>query len=192
MYKRVNEKIIFVLFLSVLYAVTGGVLYLAFTRSYHPIDEFDPMRRIMLILLAPLLAKYGFQLICSPFYSLKSRVEEKRNPITEWPSVSVLIPAWNEEVGIVKTLQSVLNTDYPKLQIIVINDGSTDRTHEMITGFAADNRLDERAGLSWVYLNLPNGGKAKAMNRGLCHADGEIVVTIDASVVIYSVPISVL
>ncbi|HEY5621155.1 MAG TPA: glycosyltransferase family 2 protein, partial [Pontiella sp.] len=92
----------------------------------------------------------------------------------------MLIPAWNEEVGIVKTLQSVLNTDYPKLQIIVINDGSTDRTHEMITGFAADNRLDERAGLSWVYLNLPNGGKAKAMNRGLCHADGEIVVTIDA------------
>jgi len=171
-----KERLGFVLFFAVLYTATGAVFYLAATRTYHPVEGFDVVRKVMLVLLAPLLIKYVFQLSCTPLYSLVGKFQKKQ--ANETPSVSVLIPAWNEEVGILKTVRSVLDTKYPKLQIVVINDGSTDSTHDIMTGFIAENPLDGSASLK--YLNLSNGGKAEAMNRGLVHAEGEIVITIDA------------
>jgi cellulose synthase/poly-beta-1,6-N-acetylglucosamine synthase-like glycosyltransferase len=172
-------KTIFVTFVAVLYAATGGVFYLASTREYHPVAGFDGIRLTMLILLMPVLLKYVFQLACSPFYWIKCRIQKKRME-GQTPSVSVLIPAWNEEVGIVKTIASVLNTEYPRLQIVVINDGSTDGTHERVTRFIADYDRTAHTGAEIKYLDLPNGGKARAMNRALTYAEGEIVITIDA------------
>ncbi len=168
------------LYIAALYALTGTVLYLAATRSFHEVDGFEVVRKTMLFLLAPLLAKYVFQLACSPFYPLLAEHRQRRTEGRPPPSVSVLIPAWNEEVGIIKTIRSVLDTRYPHLQIVVINDGSTDATHEIVTRFLADPGLERRDGLSIDYLSLPNGGKARAMNRGLLEATGDIVVTIDA------------
>jgi cellulose synthase/poly-beta-1,6-N-acetylglucosamine synthase-like glycosyltransferase len=174
--KRFNKRVDTILFCAVLYAVTGSVFYLAASRAYEPTMGYEPIRKAMLILLAPLLVKYVFQLGCTPFYSLFQRLRVRREG--EQPSVSVLIPAWNEEVGILKTVRSVLDTHYPDLQIVVINDGSTDATHEIMTSFLAENTFEN--GTSIKYLNLPNGGKARAMNRGLMHVTGEIIITVDA------------
>jgi len=135
--QSIRDKTMFAIFVAALYVATGGVFYLAATREYHPVAGFDGIRLTMLVLLMPLLVKYVFQLACSPFYWLKCRRQEGRMK-GQTPSVSVLIPAWNEEVGIVKTISSVLNTEYPRLQIVVINDGSTDCTHEIVTRFIAD------------------------------------------------------
>jgi len=154
------------------------VFYLAATRTYHPVAGFDMIRRIMLIMLMPLLLKYIFQLVCSPLYSLARKFHKNKDLAT--PSVSVLIPAWNEEVGIVKTIQSVLNTHYPKLQVVVINDGSTDATDAKVTRFISENKRDDCPDVSLKYLNLTNGGKARALNRALAHAEGEIIITVDA------------
>jgi cellulose synthase/poly-beta-1,6-N-acetylglucosamine synthase-like glycosyltransferase len=177
--QSIRGKTIFAFFVAGLYIATGGVFYLAATRDYHEVAGLDGIRLTMLILLMPLLAKYIFQLACSPFYWIKCRLLQKRME-GQTPSVSVLIPAWNEEVGIVKTIASVLNTEYARLQIVVINDGSTDGTHERVTRFIADYDRTEHAGTEIKYLNLSNGGKARAMNRALAHAEGEIVITIDA------------
>ncbi len=163
-----------------LYMITGAVYWMAATREYHYIAGFEVVRKVMLVLMLPLLAKYAVQLGCAPFYPLYRRRMEKFAETAELPSVSVLIPAWNEEVGIIKTIQSVLDTDYPRLQIVVINDGSTDRTHEMVTCFIEGNERLKREGTSLTYLSLPNGGKARAMNSGLLEARGEIVMTVDA------------
>lgn len=121
------------------------------------------------------------QLILIPLYWIIDIYRKPSAPDEATPSVSVLIPAWNEEVGIIKTIESVLNTSYPKLQVVVINDGSTDGTHEKVTGFLADRKLDAgnpEARLD--YIKIPNGGKAKALNRALMKAHGEIIITIDA------------
>ncbi|MEN8255510.1 MAG: glycosyltransferase family 2 protein [Verrucomicrobiota bacterium] len=152
---------------------------MAATQAYRPVAGFDPIRRGMLFLLFPLLAKYVFQLICSPLYSVVMRARKKKSTDGHL-SVSVLIPAWNEEVGIERTIRSVLDTGYPRLQIVVINDGSTDSTHEKVTRLISEYGQEDSHDASLEYLNLANGGKARAMNRGLVHATGEIIVTIDA------------
>jgi biofilm PGA synthesis N-glycosyltransferase PgaC len=186
-YKEISAD---VLILAFLYSVTACVFYLAATRVHQPVAGFDPVRLVMLVLLFPLLAKYVLQLVCLPLYSL---FDAFRNPsdMADWtPSVSVLIPAWNEEVGIVKTIESVLDTQYPRLQIVVINDGSTDGTHEKVTGFLADHNLEKCCGARLDYLKVPNGGKACALNRALLEADGEIIITIDADSIMHSAAIT--
>ncbi|MGA7079189.1 MAG: glycosyltransferase [Terriglobales bacterium] len=97
------------------------------------------------------------------------------------PQVAVLIPAYNEEKVIERTIQGALDSDYPNLRVIVIDDGSKDRTLEISRrAFAAE----EAAGRVLI-LTKPNGGKAEALNFGLEHiGDAEIFVGIDADTII--------
>ncbi|QHI68934.1 glycosyltransferase [Tichowtungia aerotolerans] len=166
-------------FITAMYAFTGMVLYLGATQPYIELQEFEPLRKVLFFLLLPVLFKYAIQLICAPAYSLIQERRARRLVDSPIPSVSVLIPAWNEEVGIEKTIRSVIGTDYPHLQVVVINDGSTDGTHEVVTRFL--NQHEASGGSAQItYLNLSNGGKAAAMNYGLMHATGEIMITVDA------------
>jgi peptidoglycan-N-acetylglucosamine deacetylase len=87
--------------------------------------------------------------------------------------VSVLIPAFNEEVVIAQTVMRILKSDYPGLEVIVIDDGSRDRTADVLRdAFGSDPRVS--------VLTIPNSGKATALNTGLARAKGEIVVALDA------------
>src|SRR5271157_4898021 len=97
------------------------------------------------------------------------------------PRVAVLIPAYNEEKVIERTIQGALDSDYPNLRVIVIDDGSKDRTLEIARrSFAAE----EAAGRVLI-LTKPNGGKAEALNFGLEQmGDAEIFVGIDADTII--------
>jgi cellulose synthase/poly-beta-1,6-N-acetylglucosamine synthase-like glycosyltransferase/spore germination protein YaaH/peptidoglycan/xylan/chitin deacetylase (PgdA/CDA1 family) len=93
------------------------------------------------------------------------------------PRVSVLIPAYNEESVIADTVRSALASDYPKLEVIVVDDGSIDRTAEIVR---EDFGRDPRVRL----LLQPNRGKPSALNNGLSEATGEIVVSIDADTIV--------
>ena len=104
------------------------------------------------------------------------QVESKRVPPSlpaEPPLQSVLIPAHNEAKVIAETIRHVLASDYPNLEIIVIDDGSKDDTAEVVRTVFADN---PRVRL----ITMANGGKATALNRGLAEARGEVVVALDA------------
>ena len=97
------------------------------------------------------------------------------------PKVAVLIPAYNEEKVIERTVQGALDSDYPNLRVIVIDDGSKDRTLEIVRRVFA---REEAAG-KVVILTKPNGGKAEALNYGLEHiGDAELFVGIDADTII--------
>jgi cellulose synthase/poly-beta-1,6-N-acetylglucosamine synthase-like glycosyltransferase/peptidoglycan/xylan/chitin deacetylase (PgdA/CDA1 family) len=99
------------------------------------------------------------------------------------PSVTVLIPAHNEESVIVQTVTSVLLSDFKDLRIIVVNDGSADRTAELLdTNFSREPRVRT--------IHQVNRGKAAALSVALSQADTEIVVTIDADTEIESDAIS--
>ena len=102
------------------------------------------------------------------------------------PRVAVLIPAFNEETVIVRTIRSVLNSDYKNLHVIVIDDGSLDRTAEV----AAEAYANEiKAGRVQVFTKH-NAGKAAALNYALERMNEEIYVGIDADTVIAADAIS--
>jgi peptidoglycan-N-acetylglucosamine deacetylase len=97
------------------------------------------------------------------------------------PTVAVLIPAYNEEKVIERTVQGALDSDYPNLRVIVIDDGSQDRTLEILRRSFAAEEVEGKV----LILTKPNGGKAEALNFGLEHIDdAEIFVGIDADTII--------
>ncbi|MGD0629328.1 MAG: glycosyltransferase [Terracidiphilus sp.] len=102
------------------------------------------------------------------------------------PRVAVLIPAYNEETVIVRTIRSVLNSDYKNLHVIVIDDGSADRTAEV----AREAYAAEIAAGRVQVLCKPNGGKAAALNYALDRLTEDIYVGIDADTVIATDAIS--
>ena len=108
--------------------------------------------------------------------ALLGRARAKRRGVpadTDELSVSVLIPAYNEEKVIAASIRQILASTHRKLRIIVIDDGSTDSTSDVVrTCFASDERV--------TLTTTQNGGKARAINLGLAHADGDIVVVLDA------------
>jgi len=103
------------------------------------------------------------------FQSRRKRAE----PPHYEPSVSVIIPAFNEERVIAASVARVLGSDYPALQVIVVDDGSKDGTSRVVAeAFGEDPRV--------TLLTLENGGKAHALNRALQHATGEVIIALDA------------
>lgn len=94
------------------------------------------------------------------------------------PLVSVIIPAYNAEVFIERTLQSVLDQTYKNLEIIVVDDGSKDRTSEIVNNIA---RKDSRIRL----LHQANSGVAAARNYGIEKSQGEFTAFVDADDIWY-------
>jgi len=93
-----------------------------------------------------------------------------------FPKVSVVIAAYNEEKVIARTVEAILSSDYPDLQVIVVDDGSQDHTAEVIREhFHGDPRIH--------CISKPNGGKASALNTGIGQAGGEIIVSLDADTI---------
>lgn len=165
------------------YIVTFTVMQLAVSNEYQVITDLFETKIFFLILLAPILLKFAIQLISLPLYPIIESFRSSGVNSRSKSKVTVLIPAWNEEIGIIKTLNSVINTKYSNLEIIVINDGSTDKTHQLVSDFIEkyeNINTDRRSAAVIKYIKLPNGGKAVAMNHGLKIASGEFVITLDA------------
>ena len=98
---------------------------------------------------------------------VKSKTMEKQ------PLTSVVIPAYNAEPFLERTLRSALRQTYSNLEVIVINDGSTDQTRAITEAVA---RTDDRVRI----ITGPNGGVAKARNIGIAEVHGEFVAFLDA------------
>ncbi len=88
-------------------------------------------------------------------------------------SISVLVPAWNEEKTIEGTIRAIFSSGYDLEEVIVLNDGSKDNTKKIV-----DKLLKEYPKLT--ILNKENSGKADSLNQGLEMAKGELVAVVDA------------
>jgi cellulose synthase/poly-beta-1,6-N-acetylglucosamine synthase-like glycosyltransferase len=110
--------------------------------------------------------------------SMREKREVDRRTF-DYPTCSLLIPAHNEEKVIGPTIEAMLKLDYPKdkLQIIVINDGSSDGTKSIIEHYA---RIDARVQL----FDIPKGeggkGKSRTLNLGIKQAHGDVIAIYDA------------
>lgn len=109
------------------------------------------------------------QLVLSFAYNL----DRKNKEHASFPRISIIVPAYNEEKTIRSCLQSLLNMNYPDYEVIMVDDGSTDRTFEEAT----------RCKMVKI-IRQSNQGKPSALNNGIHESTGEIVVTVDADTTI--------
>lgn len=138
---------------------------------YHASDFLTALFIVFLVL--------GFLRLGFMYYLMvkEKRLERRRNypALTKdnAPHVSIIVPAYNEEVNCVRTVKTLLREDYPSFDIIFVDDGSKDHTLERIhQAFDGNSRVR--------ILGKPNGGKASALNYGIAHTDADFVVCIDA------------
>ena len=118
----------------------------------------------------------------APLYTIKQALRRRYLSRFRWVGykVSVVVPAWNEEVGIIKTIESVIANQYPNTEIIVINDGSNDNTEKRVKEYIEKNKANFLPGQKIKYYYQENAGKGHALNNGISHASGDIILTIDA------------
>jgi cellulose synthase/poly-beta-1,6-N-acetylglucosamine synthase-like glycosyltransferase len=88
------------------------------------------------------------------------------------PLVTIIIPCYNEEIVIADSIRSVENIDYPNLEILVVDDGSTDNTFENALGAAKNRKIR--------VITKENGGKADSLNLGIEQSLGDYVFCMDA------------
>jgi len=103
--------------------------------------------------------------------------ENQQIKLKKYPFVSVLVPAFNEGEVVKETILSVLNLDYPEdnLEVIVINDGSTDNTRKVVEEVVNDHKYR-----NIILINQENQGKAASLNNALKIAKGEFFSCLDA------------
>ena len=143
---------------------------------------FDMVRGFNKGLTALFLTAIGLGLLRLIFLASMALVHRFRNEKLTPPElvagpdaalVSVLIPCFNEEAVIVSSIRRILASNWPNLEVLVLDDGSKDQTaHRVQDAFGTNERVR--------LMSFPNGGKARALNKGLAEAKGEIVVALDA------------
>ncbi|MFJ8130081.1 bifunctional polysaccharide deacetylase/glycosyltransferase family 2 protein [Streptomyces hydrogenans] len=116
--------------------------------------------------------RFALMLVLAPLHARRSRRRDAWGaPVTE--PVTVLVPAYNERECIANTLNSLASSDYP-IEVIVVDDGSTDGTADIVEAMA----------LPFVRLiRQANGGKSSALNTGIAAASYDIVVMMDGDTV---------
>jgi peptidoglycan-N-acetylglucosamine deacetylase len=110
--------------------------------------------------------------------NLRNEQRQAKAPpaIAQTMSVSVVIPAYNEERVIARSVRRILESSQADLEVIVVDDGSKDDTFGVLTAaFGEDSRV--------TLVRIANGGKANALNVGLARAQGDVVVALDADTI---------
>lgn len=117
----------------------------------------------------------GFMFIFLLLTIILDRTKENFTP-TDYPNISILIAAYNEEDFIETTVRKIFNCDYPGLrEVIVVNDGSSDKTKEILENISLKYKDQIK-----VINQDENRGKSAALNHGLLKASYDYIITVDA------------
>jgi cellulose synthase/poly-beta-1,6-N-acetylglucosamine synthase-like glycosyltransferase/spore germination protein YaaH/peptidoglycan/xylan/chitin deacetylase (PgdA/CDA1 family) len=122
----------------------------------------------LLLILTRILSIAVFAIL-----SHRKLIRSTRPLLTSYPMVSIIVPAYNEEITATRTVGNLLNCDYPNFEIVFIDDGSKDKTLENVKRVYGNHPKVK-------VTTKPNGGKASALNYGIEQANGEFLVCIDA------------
>jgi len=135
-------------------------------------DEITIINSFLLVVLVFKITVFG---TLSAFHFRAGKKRKKMNMGgRKKPLVSVIVPCYNEEMTLENCVSSLMDQSYRKFEILLIDDGSSDKTLDLCRKLSA--RLQGRVS----YFTKQNGGKASALNCGIRHSNGEILVCIDA------------
>ncbi len=170
-----------------LYMITLGIIASIFIFVPHDRNDFPMLRMLIIVFATILLGKYFVYMMIAPWHEVKkvfSEVFAKGGESENYrPRVSVVVPGWNEEVGLIDTVKTILASHYTNIEIIVVNDGSTDDSdrlmREFLLGYTESSKGSAEAP-TLRYFYKENGGKGRALNYGIERATGDIIMSIDA------------
>ncbi len=127
-----------------------------------------------IILLFGMTISFWTTMLFVPMAVMSRSREERQPEPNTYPPVSIIIPAYNEEKVVLKTIEAAIETQYPKKEVIFVDDGSSDNTLKIASQFKNQIKV----------LHKENGGKASAINYGIVYSKGEIIVILDADTII--------
>ena len=121
-----------------------------------------------------IITRYLLLMFFSVMQIIRKTAEED-NSLDTSQKVTVIVPCYNEQDVIIPSLKGTINQTYPNIEILVVDDGSSDRTYELAKAFEYDNGFK-----SLKALSKPNGGKSRALNYGIERAKGSLICCVDA------------
>jgi poly-beta-1,6-N-acetyl-D-glucosamine synthase len=162
----------------VMVVVLGTALYVSLLREPLIVDDVVVQWSLFALLtfLGLLLVRYFLLLWFSFLNHLDGATEP---PWDHEPLVSIIVPAFNEERTIDEVVNGLLALDYPRYEIVVVDDGSDDGTYRR-----ARAAVSGRDGVTVRVVTQANGGKANAINRGVAASRGEYVLCVDSDSVL--------
>lgn len=125
----------------------------------------------------PLAMAVVWVVLAATYFYRRERSPEQLAPTDFHPFVSIILPAYEEEAMIGRTIEFLLELDYPDFEVIVVNDGSTDRTSEVVSHYLSSGKvrlLDKQI----------NEGKAMALNDAVPICRGEILLFLDSDILV--------
>lgn len=173
------------LFLLLLLAL--GFIFISYVTvlrtNYRVTDGFVNLSLILLFSFLVLLIFRFFVLIYISYLHHLDRVRMpdlraryRRDPASlHLPPVSVIVPCYNEGVVVEKAIESLMKLEYPELEIVVVDDGSSDDTYRRAARYAG-----RHGHVEVTVLRQRNRGKGEALNHGIGYARGELLVCVDA------------
>lgn len=172
---QIIQKILFILFML------GGLML-----TYYSVDSLQQIFistsnifirfGVILIFIFTLIIiiRYLLLMFFSILQTIRRSADEDEGIHTS-QTVSVIVPCYNEQEVILHSLKSIMNQTYKNIEILVIDDGSKDRTYALAKVFEFDDGLR-----SLKVLSKPNGGKSRALNFGIEKARGSLICCVDA------------
>jgi len=169
-----------------MYLITALVIILPFFSESEIVLESKVLRNMIIVFASILLTKYTIYMFLGPWHDLKTKIIHKRHfdNVEYNPLVSVMIPAWNEGVGVLGTVESIMQSSYRNVEIVLVNDGSTDNSDQKIREYLEEYAKTPDRDIAIQYVYQQNTGKGGALNRAVSQARGEILLSIDADCVV--------
>jgi len=168
-------KTFLTIFLSVLIILILAFLLTSYYQTFYSLNNIIIKTGIgiILVFITLVILRYMLLLFFSILKVIMKTADEKNKSLAKsTKKVSVIIPAYNEEKVIEQSMASIINQTYKNLELIVVDDGSTDNTSLKAQKFSH---------IPFVkVLRKSNGGKANAINYGIEHSSGELIMVVDA------------
>jgi len=138
-------------------------------------SQFMKFSVVLIFVFTMLIITRYMVLMFFSILQMIKRTADDNNEIYTNDVVTIIVPAYNEEDVLIPSLHGVLHQSYPNIEILVIDDGSKDRTYSIAKTFEFD---DGRRSLK-AYSKV-NGGKSRALNYGIERAKGNLICAVDA------------
>jgi cellulose synthase/poly-beta-1,6-N-acetylglucosamine synthase-like glycosyltransferase len=164
--------------LAAITLIYGFVLMLVLPWSVHDAVSFGSMKPTWGVLIGLFGSMFMVRWCIVQFLAFREHDKRQHQPTDtsiRMPFVSILVPAHNESETIVSAIHSLISLDYPRYEVIVIDDGSSDDTYDRALPLAGP-----RGRCTVSVFRKPNGGKWSALNLAFSKSKGELILCVDA------------